>query len=105
MPGKDIFLSYASEDRGRVGPLIHALDGVGWTVFWDRKIPTGKTWPEVLEEELTTSRSVVVVWSEKSVKSVWVREEANEGKKRRVLFPVRIDAVDPPFGQSRDAGR
>jgi hypothetical protein len=98
MPGKDIFLSYASEDRDRIGPLVRALEGTGWTVFWDRKIPTGKTWPDVLEEEITACRSVVVVWSGKSVKSDWVQEEANEGKKRGVLFPVRIDAVDPPFG-------
>jgi sulfatase modifying factor 1 len=86
VPGRDIFLSYASEDRDRIGPLVRALEATGWSVFWDRKIPTGKTWPEVLEKEITSCRSVVVVWSERSVKSSWVREEANEGKKRRAPF-------------------
>lgn len=98
MPGKHVFLSYATEDRDRVAPLVRALEGLGWTVFWDRKTPVGKTWPEVLEQEITTCRSVVVVWSKSSVKSKWVREEADEGERRQVLFPVRIDAVDPPFG-------
>jgi len=97
MPGKDIFLSYAGEDRSRILPLARALEGTGWTVFWDRKIPTGKQWAEVLESEITTCRSVVVVWSQASVKSKWVRKEASEGDRRSVLLPVRIDDVDPPF--------
>ena len=97
MPGKDIFLSYAGEDRSRILPLARALEGTGWTVFWDRKIPTGKQWAEVLESEITTCRSVIVVWSQASVKSKWVRKEASEGDRRSVLLPVRIDDVDPPF--------
>jgi hypothetical protein len=36
----DIFLSYAREDQSRVGPLVRALEGQGWSVFWDRR--TGK---------------------------------------------------------------
>jgi len=39
----DIFLSYASEDRARVLGLVKALEAQGWTVFWDRMIPAGKT--------------------------------------------------------------
>jgi hypothetical protein len=97
MPGKDIFLSYAGEDRSRIVPLARALEGTGWTVFWDRKIPTGKQWAEVLESEITTCRSVVVVWSQASVSSRWVRKEASEGDRRGVLLPVRIDDVEPPF--------
>ena len=50
----------------------------GWSVFWDRKIPVGKTWEEMLEEEFASACSLVVVWSKHSVKSKWVREEANE---------------------------
>jgi hypothetical protein len=40
---------------------------------------------------------VIVVWSQASVKSKWVRKEASEGDRRSVLLPVRIDDVDPPF--------
>jgi len=74
--GKDIFLSYAGEDRDRIGPLARASEGTGWTVFCDRTIPTGKTWSEVLEEEITTLRPTVVVWSEKAVTS------SGSGRKR-----------------------
>jgi formylglycine-generating enzyme required for sulfatase activity len=94
----DIFLSYASEDRERVRPLVEALTQQGWSVFWDRNIPGGRTWQEVLEEELQAASSLVVVWSENSIKRKWVMEEADEGIRNRLpIFPVLIDAVLPPL--------
>ncbi|MBX3300922.1 MAG: SUMF1/EgtB/PvdO family nonheme iron enzyme [Nitrospira sp.] len=86
----DIFISYASEDRDRVKPLAHALERKGWPVWWDRRIPTGRSYDEVIEEALDASKAVVVVWTKTSVKSQWVKNEAREGLRRRVLFPVMI---------------
>jgi hypothetical protein len=42
--------------------------------------------------------SIVVVWSTASVKSTFVQEEADEGRRRKVLVPIRIDDVQPPMG-------
>jgi len=95
----DIFLSYARGDRERVRPLAEALAKEGWSVFWDRIIPVGKTWPEVLDAELAATRSLVVVWSWNSITSQWVREEADEGLYLKLpLFPVLLDAMRPPLG-------
>jgi hypothetical protein len=47
----DIFISYASEDLPRIRPLVDALERRGWSVFWDRTIPAGKTWREVIGNE------------------------------------------------------
>jgi len=94
----DIFLSYASEDQEHVRILAEALTQAGWSVFWSRTIPRGKTWQEVFEEELAAARGLVVVWSAKSVKRKWVIDEVDEGIRKRVpIFLVLIDRVKPPL--------
>ena len=94
----DIFMSYASEDRPRGEAFARALEGQGWTVFWDRTIPIGKTWRETIGRELSQARCVIVLWSKTSIDSSWVQEEADDAKGRGVLVPVLIDKVVPPIG-------
>jgi TIR domain len=94
----DIFMSYASEDRPRGEAFARALEGQGWTVFWDRTIPIGKTWRETIGRELSQARCVIVLWSKSSIDSSWVQEEADDAKGRGVLVPVLIDKVVPPIG-------
>ena len=94
----DIFISYASEDKPRVEVLARELERKGWSVWWDRRIPIGRSFDEVIEEALDASRAVVVVWTATSVKSQWVKNEAREGLRRRVLFPVMLlEAVKIPL--------
>ena len=59
----DIFISYASQDRDRVQSLVRALEREGWSVWWDRRIPTGRSFDEVIQEALDASKTVVVVWT------------------------------------------
>ena len=48
----DIFISYASEDRLRAEPLAKALEEQGWSVWWDRTIPPGETFDQVIATQL-----------------------------------------------------
>jgi len=93
----DIFLSYASADRPRVEVLIRALERRGWCVWWDRTILPGQRFPQVIQETLDAARCVIVVWSQHSVNSDWVQNEAREGARRRILVPVRLDEVRIPL--------
>ncbi len=93
----DIFLSYKSEDRARAKILAEALVQQGYSVWWDRIILPGKTFDEVIEEALDAAKCVIVLWSRGSVLSDWVKNEAREGVRRRVLVPVLIDDVKIPF--------
>lgn len=89
----DVFLSYDDVDRARVKPIAEALQKLGFSVWWDRYIPPGKTWARVIQEELDKAKCVIVIWSVTSVTSEWVEIEAARGKKRGILLPAMIDEV------------
>ena len=100
----DIFISYARDDRERAGAIAGALEAQGWTVWWDPHIPPGKTFSEVIDEELAACKCVVALWSKVSTRKNWVLEEAEDGLKRGILVPVLIDDVTPPRGFRRIQG-
>jgi len=93
----EIFISYASANRPQAQKLASALGEHGWDVWWDREIPLGKSFDEVIENALAQAKCVIVLWSAVSVASEWVRNEATEGKRRGILVPVFIEHVDAPL--------
>jgi TIR domain/Protein of unknown function (DUF1566) len=94
----DIFVSYSESDRAKARMLADALQREGWSVWWDRKIPPGRTFDEVIEQALERAKCVIVLWSKTSVTSGWVKAEAAEGKNRGILIPARIqDDVKIPL--------
>jgi len=95
----DIFISYANEDRETAGQLARALESAGFSVWWDRRIPAGRSWRSVLEEALQGMRCLIVLWSKNSIKSPWVIEEAEEARRlEKLMFPVLLHKIDPPVG-------
>ncbi len=97
----DIFISYKREDKPRVKRIAEKLEAEGFSVWWDRKIPPGKSFEEVIQEQLDKAACVVVLWSDAAVRSDWVKEEAERGKSRGVLMPILIDKVPIPLGFGR----
>jgi hypothetical protein len=94
----DIFISYASLDRSTVRGLAKALETRGWSVWWDQQsLHPGQRFERIIEEAILSARVVIVVRSQISIQSDWVRDEAalamNEGK----LVPLRIDNAVLPF--------
>lgn len=94
----DIFISYSREDQQRITPFVKALEEQGWSVFWDRRIPAGSTWRDYIGKALTQARCVIVAWSNHSIQSAWVAEEADDAQKRGTFIPVLLDDVLPPIG-------
>jgi len=95
----DVFVSYSSNNRNWARMLSNALTTHGWTVWWDREmIMIGQRFHSIIESALASARSVAVIWSSESVVSDWVLDEAEEGRRRKILFPVKIDHAVIPFG-------
>src|SRR5215203_5636762 len=93
----DIFLSYAREDEARARVMAGRLESRGWSVFWDRRIPTGHDFGEYIQQQINTARCIVVLWSSAAVASRFVRDEATEGLDGR-LVPALIEHVKQPLG-------
>ena len=93
----DIFISYASADRERARLLADALASRGYSVWWDRTIPPGRVFDEVIQEAIQSARCMVVLWSADSVRSNWVKTEAAEGAARGILVPALVSEVAPPI--------
>ena len=97
----DIFISYSGEDKTNVKLIAQLLEQQGWSVWWDRQIPIGKQFDTVIEEELQKSCCVIVVWTHRSVKSEWVKNEANEAGQLGKLVPVLLEDVQIPLAYKR----
>ena len=93
----DIFISYARADKDRAEHLAEAFSRQGWSVWWDREIPPGKSFDETIENALNSARCIIVLWSRDSVSSRWVKTEAAEGAERGILVPALIDKVQIPL--------
>jgi hypothetical protein len=94
----DVFISYAREDRQWVEKLAEQLQAEGFSVWWDWDLLVGKRYRETIDAELQACKAAVVVWSQYSVRSDFVRDEAEEAQQRNVLLPILKEVVRPPAG-------
>jgi adenylate cyclase len=93
----DVFMSYARADKARVAPLVAALEAQGWSVWWDTAISPGQEFDRQISAALKDSFAVLVVWTQNSVESRWVRGEARDGADRGILVPVRFGNAPLPI--------
>ena len=92
-----IFLSYSRADRPTAQVIAEALEAEGFSVWWDKVLRAGQTYDEVTENMLRDSAVVIVLWSQTSVKSKWVRAEATLGQRSCEMVPAMIEEADRPI--------
>jgi TolB-like protein len=93
-----VFLSYDREDSDRARQFAQALEKAGHAVWWDLHIKTGAQYTKEIDRALKIADAIVVLWSERSVESAWVRDEAAVGRDTGRLVPVALDRTEPPLG-------
>ncbi|MCB0547503.1 MAG: TIR domain-containing protein [Phaeodactylibacter sp.] len=96
-----IFISYSSKDRPKTKALAAVLEKRGWKVWWDKHLKPGKAFDNAISKALDEAGCIIVLWSENSVESSWVLEEAYEGLERKILTPALIGKTRLPFGYRR----
>ena len=93
----DIFISYKREDQATARKLADALEREGLSVWWDPKLRVGEHFDDVIEKALNEAKCVIVMWSNLSVNSEYVKSEATEALEQKKLVPVKIEDVNLPF--------
>ena len=97
-----IFISYARADYAQVQKICDALRSNNISFWIDTKdLPMGGDFPAHIAEAIENAKIIVFVSSEQSSCSEWVtREVLYAAKKRKNIFPVRLD--DTPFNRNLD---
>ncbi len=90
----DIFISYARNDRPLAEKLSGDLTARGYQVWWDIELLSGDEFRQIILDELRAAKAVIVIWSENSVKSRFVCDEADEGHRANKLIPVMVEGFD-----------
>lgn len=89
----DIFISFTRQDRAQVQKLAAQLEKEGLAVEWDPVLESSDALRDHMERALSEAKSVLVVWSEASIRNPWVRTEAEDSYDRGVYVPVIFDQV------------
>jgi adenylate cyclase len=93
----DVFVSYARPDEPRAQQVSDLLREVGYRVWRDDELPAHRAYAEVIEERLNGAKAVIVLWSAESVRSQWVRAEADTARSAGTLIQVTLDGAIPPL--------
>lgn len=96
---RQVFISFKTKERVVADRLQHALGHRGYNVWWQEKLQCGQEWHGEIDAALETAGCVVVLWSNASQDSPWVKHEASQAIARGVYAPARIEAlkIDSPF--------
>lgn len=63
----DICIFYSEPDRSKVAKLSLILENLGWSIWWDKKIKSGR-WPSEIESQIKLSRCVIPIWNSHGVR-------------------------------------
>ncbi|MGV7120736.1 YARHG domain-containing protein [Sphingopyxis sp. 550A] len=93
----DVFISYSRDNKARVAEIANAVAAAGYDVWWDAELPPHRSYGDVITEKIGSAKAAIVVWSQTSAQSEWVRAEADVARNQKKLVQTSIDDVMPPL--------
>ena len=95
-----IFISYSKKDSEFTHKLADDLNDAGFKIWIDRSIAGGDQWRETIEKNLKAAGDVIIVVSQNSMASEWVKHEGSLAYAwRKRLLPILMEPVQslPPW--------
>jgi len=95
MSNFDIFISYSSKDKSVAYQLVSHIEKEGFACWIaPRNIEGGVEYSEVIEKAILECKIFLLVFSENSEKSPWVKSELNVAfSENKYLIPYKIDST------------
>jgi hypothetical protein len=96
--GPFVFISYAHDNKREVAEIVRYLRAHEINIWWDDDILPGDPWREKIQANLENCQAVLTLWTEQSVQSSSVIEEAEAGKGQGKLLHAKLDSAPLPYG-------
>jgi predicted MFS family arabinose efflux permease len=95
----DVFISYKREERPLVEQIAHALEDLGFEVWFDAGLTAGESFSDEINRVARLANVNLVCWSPSAIASRWVKAEALIGFERDTLAAAYVagpDGFSPP---------
>jgi TIR domain-containing protein len=89
-----LFISYASNDRAIVQTLKTEIERAGYSVWFDQNLVGAQQFRDVIDQRIDAAKAVVVIWTENSIGSKYVRYEAGRASSANKLICLRDPKLD-----------
>jgi hypothetical protein len=90
-----IFVSHSGRDRDATRSLVAFLEGLGWSVWWDKSPQSGYALSDVRAAEFANAELVIVIWSKSSITAPYVLSDAIAARDANKLMQV-TNSDEPP---------
>src|SRR5262249_52747150 len=90
----NVFISYARVDHQVAKALADHLTANKLTEWWDRRLLPGDEFRREIDAQIDAADAVIVMWSDASIKSGYVCDEAQRAKDKDKFIATRLDGFE-----------
>lgn len=98
MYDKPIFLAYSHHDVELARYIAAQLKGYGYDVWWDHELHAGENFRTTIANQLRRASAVITIFTDHSVNSRWVLDEAARADSMGKLIPIIVGDTEIPIG-------
>ena len=94
----DICIFYSKPDKDKVRAMSSILKDLGWSVWWDRDIKSGRWGPEI-ERHIKSTRCVIPIWNSNAIRetSITFVEAEKSRQLNKPMITLVSEDIEPPL--------